>query len=271
MKNVITKSTKLIIATTITLAGLDTIVSPAFARDVEYKNTEIPVYVTPGEPTQMLFPGNVSGGVKRRSSTLSLQHTGDELVIFAGEGISENGEAIIVRLNDGRSYSVRVKKAGAEGGRDDVIKIEDSRTAAIMDAAEEPAYREKKFDYAPPSQISGLMREMMLNAEFGKSSIPGYRISQRNKGEVVLNDGTLEAKIDRIYIGPNLWGYVLETTNMIDQHQKINPASFRLDGTRAISMSRWELAARPLNMEQQVAGAHTTKVYVITRARNGEK
>ncbi|MFM1847719.1 MAG: hypothetical protein RL417_1193, partial [Pseudomonadota bacterium] len=192
-----------------------------------------------------------------------------QLVIFASEGVPDSGEAIIVRLQDGRSYSVRVSKAVGDNKRDDVVRIEDGRGAMIADASEEPAYREKKFDYAPPTQVSGLMREMVLAAEFGKKSISGYRMSEQYKGEMVLNDGTIEAKIDKIFIGPNLWGYVIDTTNLLDQSQRLNAASFRLDGTRAVSAQHWELAARPMNIEQQISGKHTGKVYVVTRAKKG--
>jgi hypothetical protein len=92
-------------------------------------------------------------------------------------------------------------------------------------------------------------------------------VSEKYKGQTVVNDGAVLAKIDKIFIGPNLWGYVLDTTNMLDQSQKINPASFRIDGTRAISASNWELTARPMNVEEQVSGKHNTKVYIVSRAR----
>jgi len=240
----------------------------AHARDVQYQNAEIPVYVKPGEPTQILFSGAVAGGVKRSRSSLALEHKDSQLVIFASEALPDSGEAIIVRLQDGRSYSVRVSKAAGDNRRDDVVRIEDGRGAMITDATEEPAYKEKKFDYAPPSQVSGLMREMVLAAEFGKKSISGYRTSEQYKGETIMNDGTIEAKIDKIFIGPNLWGYVLDASNLLDQGQRINAATFRLDGTRAVSAERWELTARPMNIEQQISGKHTSKVYVVTRAKS---
>ena len=111
------------------------------------------------------------------------------------------------------------------------------------------------------------MRDMILVAEFGKPSIAGYKVSERYKGETVLRDGTLVAKIDQIFLGSKFWGYVIDTSNLLDQTQRLNPASFRIDGTRAISASRWELTGRPLNIEQQLAGKDKTKVYVITKAR----
>ena len=82
-----------------------------------------------------------------------------------------------------------------------------------------------------------------------------------------MSDGSVLAKIDKIFVGPNLWGYVLDTTNLLDQSQKLNAATFRIDGTRAISSSSWELTARPLNVEEQISGKHNAKVYIVTRSR----
>lgn len=240
----------------------------ALARDVEYAGGEVDIRVLPGEPTQIQFPGSIAGGFKRKLSTLSLDRKDQDLIIFANEGISDSGEAIIVRLQDGRSYSVRIKRANADLQRDDIVKLHDERPGALLSSEEEePAYKEKLFPYAPASQVSGLMREMVLAAEFGKKQIPGYRISEAYKGQAVLDDGTLVATIDKIFIGPNLWGYVLDTRNMLDTTQKVNAASFRLDGTRAVSAEQWELAPRPLNVEQQVSARDRTKVYVVTRAK----
>lgn len=239
----------------------------ASARDAEYNNTELPISVAPGEPTQVTFPGRIAGGFRKKVSTLSLEHKGSDLVIFANEGIGERGEAIIVRLEDGRSYSLRIARASSDRPRDDVVSINDARGALLASASEDPAYLDKNFDYAPATKVAGLMRELILAAEFGKDSIPGYRVSTAYRGQPVFNDGTLSAKIDKIFMGPNLWGYVLDAENLVDQTQKINPASFRIDGTRAVSMRQWELSPLPLTAEQQIAGKHKTKVYIITKSK----
>jgi hypothetical protein len=241
--------------------------SSAFAREVEYQSGELLINIAPGEPTQIQFPGNISGGFRKKLSALSLERKDSDLIIFANEGLTDQGEAVIIRLDDGRSYSVRLRRATADSPRDDVVKVLDNRGALVASSEEDPKYKDKNFDYAPSSQISGLMRELALAAEFGKKAIPGYRMSERYKGETVLNDGTVQATIDRIYIGPNLWGYVIDARNLLDTTQKINPATFRLDGTRAVSANNWELAARPLNVEQQISAKDTTKIYVITRAK----
>lgn len=271
MHKVVKGKGKLLLVLGAGLTGLLIQGGQAFARDVEYKNTEIAVHVNPGEPTQIQFPGEVTGGFKKSASALSIQKKDHDLIVFANEKISDQGEAIIVRLKDGRSYSVRVHKASGESPRDDVVRVEDGRGSILQGDEEEDEEgivpKEKKFDKAPPTQVAGLMREMVLAAEFGKSGIPGYRVSERHKGEAVLSDGTIQATIDKIFIGPNLWGYVIDAKNMLDQTQKINPAAFRLDGTRAISVTNWELSPRPINIEEQISGKHNSKVYIITKAR----
>ncbi len=242
--------------------------APCQAREIEYQDGEVTINVNPGEPTEIRFPGVIKGGYKKELSALSLDRKDTDLIVFATEGLTENGEAIIVRLDDGRSYSLRVRLADQMHPRDDVVKIEDGRHTQADEEEELALYKEGKFEYAPSSTVGGFMREMMLVAEFGKASIPGYRVSDRYKGETVLQDGAIQATIDRIFIGPNMWGYVLDARNLLDQTQQLNPASFRLDGTRAISADRWELAPRPLTIEQQVAGKDSAKVYIITKAKS---
>ena len=239
----------------------------AYARDIEYKDEEISVRVMPGEPTQMKFPGVVSGGFKKKDSTLSLDKKDSDLVIFAQQNLTEAGEVMIVRLQDGRSYSVRIQRANADSPRDDIVKIEDERPAIVASSEEESPYKEKNFEYAPPTQVAGLVREMMLVAEFGKKSITGYRATDQNKGEVVLDDGAISATVERIFTGSGLWGYVLDVENKLGESQKINPAAFRMEGTRAVSASNWELSPRPASRENELAGAHRAKVYIVTKAR----
>lgn len=254
-------------------SGLVITHSLAQARDLEVdaNSGEIGIFVNPNEPTQVQFPSDISGGFMKKRSTVSLDRRGSDLIIFPRESVNESGEAIIVRLEDGRSYSLRVKKATTDSPRDDFVTINDERGSIVMSKEEEePPHKEQKFDYAPPTKVSGFMREMVLAAEFGKTGVPGYRRSDKYKGQVVINDGTLIATIDSIFIGPNMWGYVIDASNVLDQTQKLNPASFRLDGTRAISATRWELSPRPLSVEHQVAGDHSTKVYVVTRSRGGK-
>lgn len=250
------------------IVGAFLLVNTASARDVEYNDTEVTINVTPGEPTQIQFPGIIKGGYKKQLSNLHLDRKDTDLIVFATEGLNVKGEAIIVRLDDGRSYSIRVRLANQENPRDDVIKIEDRRDNTINEEEELKDYEEGKFEYAPSSTVSGFVREMILVAEFGKKGIPGYRVSNRFKGESVLHDGAIRATVDKIFIGPNLWGYVIDAENLLDQSQKLNPATFRLDGTRAISAEKWELAPRPLTIEQEVARKDKTKVYVVTKAKS---
>lgn len=240
----------------------------AWARDVRYNGDENVVYVTPGEPTQIQFPGDVAGGFKRKQSKLALERQDNYLVVFAQPDLQPEGEAILVHLNDKRTYSVRVIPSSDENQRDGFVHILDDRAPEVSNGEEDDTISEKKAAYAPPTIVSGLMREMVLTAEFGKQKgITGYRRSNRFAGETILNDGAINAKIDEIFMGSDLWGYVVSVENMLDTTQRINPATFRMDGTRAISATQWELAPQPLTDEQKIANAHRGKIYIITRAK----
>lgn len=241
----------------------------ATGEDVDYLGEgEISIRVTPGEPTQVRFPGTISGGFRKKTSSLSLDRKDADLILFSNESITEEGEALIVRLEDGRSYPIRIRRASNDFPRQPQIQIFDRRHSVLAESDEEaPEYARQEFSRKNPATVAGFMRELVLVAEYGKDKIPGYRMTDRYRGETVLDDGTLKATIDKIFVGPNLWGYVIDASNSLDVSQRLNPATFRLDGTRAISMTNWELAAKPLNVEQQITRKHATKVYVITRPK----
>jgi hypothetical protein len=240
----------------------------AWARDVEYGGKEIPLYVTPGEPTQITFPGEIKGGFKRKNTSLALEKQNNFLVVFAQPSIPYEGEALLIHMNDNRSFALRVLPANDENGRDEFIQIKDLREESYEeDDDKQPSNSPRLQGFAPPSTVPGLIREMILVAEFGKRKpIQGYRRSNRYTGETVLHDGTVEVKIDEIFMGNQYWGYVLNVENLLDAGQKINPASFRLDGTRAVTAQRWELSGRPSTAEQDIAGGHKAKIYVVTKA-----
>lgn len=234
------------------------ILAISFAREVEYNDQEVLISVLPKQPTYISFPSTISSGWANTRAGLDIKRKENDMIIFAQDNLNPDGEAMIVRLDDGRSFAMRIKLAADPSQRDDIIVIEDYRKV------KEDEEVTKKFEKAPTNSVSGLMREMILAAEFGKRNIPGFRASDKHRGETILNDGTLEAKIDTIFLGPDLWGYVVNVSNLLDQTQKINPASFRLDGTRAVSLSNWELAPRAINVENQIARKDVTKVYIIT-------
>jgi hypothetical protein len=80
----------------------------AGARQIEYYGGEAKVYVTPGEPTVVSFPGEINGGYKRTSSDITMNVQGRDLIILARPGLSDRGEVLVVYLKDNRSFMLRV-------------------------------------------------------------------------------------------------------------------------------------------------------------------
>ncbi len=231
------------------------------AREIRYDGAEQSIYVTPGEPTQLVFPGKVEGGFKNKDSRVSIEKQDNYLVVFGKPGLALEGEAIIIQIDDKRTYSIRVMPADDAHKRDGNVSINDLRQPVTPEDDEQ-------ITKGKPSAITALMKELILVAEFGKrKKISGYRKSNDYSGETILYDGTLRATVDEVFIGSNLYGYVVSVENLLDTGQKINPASFRLDGTRAVAAQRWELAPRPMTAEQERAGAHKGKIYIITRSK----
>jgi hypothetical protein len=243
----------------------------AWARNLEYNGQEAPVYVSPGEPTNIKFPDKIAGGYITNDSSIQLQREGSDLIIFTSGQIKSQGEAIIVRLKDKRSFSLRLLPTSDINPRDPMVSVDDMSENSLEELREEDddskSYEPQDGKYAPPTVLSGFMREMVLFSEFGKPKIQGYEVSSKHRGETIFHDGTMHAKINSIFIGAKYWGYVIDTENLLDTNQLLNPGTFRLDGTRAVSANRWELAAKPLTNEQELAGRHKTKLYIITKPR----
>lgn len=116
------------------------------------------------------------------------------------------------------------------------------------------------------SPAASLIRQLVLISEFGVSKkIPGHRTISRYMGETVIDNGSLVAKVHQMIAGRQLLGYVFAVTNMLDEPLELSRAMFRMDDTKTISASRWALAPRPVNAEQQLTGAHRAFDYVVTR------
>lgn len=237
------------------------------AREVRYDGGELPVYVTPGEPTQIEFQKTISGGFKRKNAAVQLQRHSKSLIVFAEPQIAFEGEAILVFLADGQSYALRILPAAEDHPRDWFVKVTDERESYLSGEASSADPRVAMQGFPSPATVPGLMRELVLRAEFGKQQkIEGYRALLRHVGEVVLDDGTLSVKVEDIVVGPQYWGYILIAENLLESGQKLNPATFQLEGTRAVSAKNWELSARPTTAEQKIASGHISKIYVVTKA-----
>ncbi len=256
---------------TLALGVVLTIGNPAWARDVQYTGQEASVYVAPNEPTNIKFPSKIAGGYITTDSAIQLQREGNDLIVFSSEALKQEGEAIIVKLNDRRSFSLRLKPSDEFNQRDPMVVIQDLTGSGLEglreEGEEEKPYQPQDGKYAPPTVLSGFMREMVLFTEFGKPKIRGYEVSSKHRGETIFHDGALHAKVNSIFVGQNYWGYVLDAENLLESNQVLNPGSFRLDGTRAISANRWELSPKPTKTEEELAGRHKTKIYIITKAK----
>jgi hypothetical protein len=123
---------RIALALTVTLSSF----TNAFARDVEYNSGsgEIEVYVNVGEPTELVFEGGkIKDGFKNSNAGIALDKKDSSLVVFGKESMNENGEAILVRLDDGRSYPIRIRRANSDNPRDAQVLIADGKGAMGSD------------------------------------------------------------------------------------------------------------------------------------------
>ena len=91
---------------------------------------------------------------------------------------------MLVNLEDKRSYALRILPADDANRRDDFIRIIDDRPDFFQNEDPNDKKQNVRRDFAPANYVSGLMREMILVAEFGKRGrIKGYKRSNRYAGE----------------------------------------------------------------------------------------
>ena len=150
------KSSRLLLA----LCALSTLIisRPTHARDVEYSSGsgEIPVWVNVGEPTEVIFEGGrIKNGFKNRNAGIDLDRKDSSLIIFGKENLNENGEALLVRLENGTSYPLRVRKASSDNPRDAQVVVGDGKGAMGSEEEVPPPFQERSYEYAPPSKVSG--------------------------------------------------------------------------------------------------------------------
>jgi hypothetical protein len=81
------------------------------------------INVAIGDPTVIEFEAAVDGGWMRKSSGLSLQPRDNVLAVFPSSKLQPQGEAIAVRLKDGRIYRMHFAPADASHPAQGRIKV----------------------------------------------------------------------------------------------------------------------------------------------------
>ena len=98
----------------------------SFEREHCYRGEEAQIFVRPGEPTQVVFPGEIKGGFKRKDSALTLERQSNYIVMFTQPSLDVHGESLLIVLEDERSYPLRVLPAHRKQ-RDSVVRLVDMR------------------------------------------------------------------------------------------------------------------------------------------------
>ena len=102
-----------------------------YARDILYEGSEVQVFVTPGEPTQIDFDAEVQSGFKGSGAGFKVEPNGKSIIIFPQEELSASGGVIIVKLKNDKTYTMRVKSADTYNPRDDIVTLKDDTPAFL--------------------------------------------------------------------------------------------------------------------------------------------
>lgn len=210
-----------------------------------WMSDETHVFVSPGEPTQVIFPAIVKEVFKQKRSTLLLDKQKNNLTVYTTpEKPSSWGERILVHLDDGRSYEIRVFAATLEHPRNASVNIADEQF---------------------PQPVDGLMNAMIRVAELNmRRGIRGYRDSRGYAGQIILKDDAIQAKIHKLFQGKSLSGYIIEVENLTTVPQHLDIERFRLDRTRAIQLQKEILAPRTESSDKKASKGF---VYIVVGAK----
>lgn len=84
---------------------------------------EVIARVAVGEPTQITFPTKIWAGYKKKDSNISIDRRGAYIVVFASAELPPEGEAILIILENGTSFPIRLKPADSKHPRDAILEI----------------------------------------------------------------------------------------------------------------------------------------------------
>lgn len=92
------------------------------------------IEVRPYEPTQVVFPRNIDSGFKHPNSDVKVDKRANVLVVSASESLKKGGEPIVVFLDDGTFFPLRIIKAANPASRRVSLNVTEAKTLCEVNA-----------------------------------------------------------------------------------------------------------------------------------------
>ena len=101
---------------------------------VRCQREERVIEVRPYEPTQVVFPRKIDYGLKHPNSDVKVDKAANVLVVSASESLKKGGESIVVFLDDGTFFPLRIIKAANPASRRVSLNVTEAKTSGEVNA-----------------------------------------------------------------------------------------------------------------------------------------
>jgi hypothetical protein len=213
-------------------------------RVVEYAGAPVRVRLSIGNATQVELPDEVVDIVTMlEPAQLSLSYSGHFVQLHALTALE--GEVFVITTS-GASYPLTVATTATPS--DGAVRLVVTGTRA----------RQRQ------QQTQGLTAVGLIRA-MARGEIPPGVEHLPAKGQRVYHDGTLQFTLQAAYISPLMRGYVLQAENLTGVSVPVPVEELEMPGLLAVGSVAQILYPQPRTVEERLAGAYQSLVYVVVR------
>lgn len=237
----------LLVASVASVRSLEVMAAPAprpVTRVVEYAGAPVRVRLSVGNATQVEFPDDVVDIVTMLApEQLTLSYSGHVVHLHAVTAL--DGEVFVI-TTAGTSYPLAVSTTATPS--DGAVRIVHTGTRAKQ----------------RQQQTHGLTAVGLIRA-MARGEIPPGVEHLPAKGQRVYHDGTLQFTLQAAYISPQMRGYVLQAENLTGVSVPVPVEELEMPGLLAVGSMAQMLYPQPRTVEERLAGAYQSLVYVVVR------
>ncbi|NOT56778.1 MAG: hypothetical protein HOP18_19435 [Deltaproteobacteria bacterium] len=213
-------------------------------RLVEYAGKPVRVRLHVGKTTQVEVPEAVVDMVTMiEAAHLTLSYTGHFVQLHALTDVE--GEVFVITTS-GASYPLALTTSAPQP--DAALRIVATGTRA-----------KKRHRATQALTAVGLIRAM------ARAEVPPGVEHLAAKGQQIYQDGTLRLTLQAAYLSPQMRGYILQAENLTGVSVPVPIEELEIPGLLAVGSFTHVLYPQPRSVEERLAGAYQSLVYVVVR------